>query len=53
MNKLVYKGYTAKVEFDPEEKKLVGEIEGIKDLSMILRENALIGRAFPIVTTKR
>jgi predicted HicB family RNase H-like nuclease len=39
MNKLVYKGYTAKVEFDPEEKKLVGEIEGIKDLVVFSSEN--------------
>jgi Uncharacterized protein encoded in hypervariable junctions of pilus gene clusters len=39
MNKLVYKGYTAKVEFDPEEKELVGEIEGIKDLVVFSSEN--------------
>ena len=32
MDKLVYKGYTAKIEFDPEEQELVGEIEGIGDL---------------------
>lgn len=32
MNKLVYKGYVAKIEFDTEEQELVGEIEGIKDL---------------------
>jgi predicted HicB family RNase H-like nuclease len=32
MNKLAYKGYTAKIDFDPEEQELVGQIEGIRDL---------------------
>jgi predicted HicB family RNase H-like nuclease len=39
MNKLVYKGYTAKIEFDPEENELVGEIEGIKDLVVFSSKN--------------
>jgi predicted HicB family RNase H-like nuclease len=47
MNKLVYKGYTAKVEFDLEEKELVGEVEGIKDLVVFSSENcADIEQAF-------
>ena len=32
MTKLVYKGYTAKVEFDSETQELVGTVEGIRDL---------------------
>lgn len=39
MNKMVYKGYSAKVEFDPEENELVGQIEGIKDLVVFSSKN--------------
>lgn len=31
MNTLTYKGYTAKIEFDPEDNILVGNIIGIRD----------------------
>lgn len=40
MNSLNYKGYTAKIDFDPEDEILVGRVIGINDVIGFHGENA-------------